>query len=102
MSIRAPRSTSCVSSGAPTVVIPSVVNQTRSDARQLLEAAPYTFDVTLKEEDSDLPKGQVIRTDPDAGRVSRSARRSRSSTPTAPKRSRTWSTCSRPRPSGDP
>jgi len=56
-----------VSSGAPTVIIPSVVNQNRSDARQLLEGSPYNFNVTLKEEESDLDKGTVIRTDPDAG-----------------------------------
>ena len=56
-----------VSSGAPTVVIPSVVNQNRADARQLLEGAAYKFDVTLKEEESDLAKGTVIRTDPAAG-----------------------------------
>jgi len=57
-----------VSSGAPTVQIPFVTGQDKNDVKDMLEAAPYNFEVTLKEDkDSDEEKGTVIRTDPTSG-----------------------------------
>lgn len=54
-----------VSSGKPQVGVPDVVNQLRAQAKSALEAAGLVprFQVT----DSDEPKGQVLRTSPEAG-----------------------------------
>jgi len=56
-----------VSSGAPTVSVPFVANQPKNDVRDLLESSEYGFKVVLKEEESDIEKGLVTRTDPPAG-----------------------------------
>jgi len=56
-----------VSSGAPTVSVPFVANQPKNDVRDLLESSEYGFKVVLEEEESDIEKGLVTRTDPAAG-----------------------------------
>jgi eukaryotic-like serine/threonine-protein kinase len=54
-----------VSTGLSLLTVPSVVGQPRADARALLEG--QDFKVTMEEVESDLPKGQVIETNPAAG-----------------------------------
>ncbi|NYG54189.1 Stk1 family PASTA domain-containing Ser/Thr kinase [Nocardioides perillae] len=54
-----------VSSGRPTLAVPSVTGLQRVDARAQLEAAGLR--VRLREEDSDEDQGRVTRTDPAAG-----------------------------------
>jgi serine/threonine protein kinase/beta-lactam-binding protein with PASTA domain len=56
-----------VSSGKPSVTVPFVANQSKTDAQTTLAGDPYDFQVKLVEEDSDLPKDTVIRTEPAAG-----------------------------------
>ena len=55
-----------VSLGEAQVAMPSVVGLDKDDAQRQLESDPYRFSVTLKEEDSDEPADQVLRTDPGA------------------------------------
>ena len=59
------RVTIVVSEGRPLVTVPSVVNQPRADARQVLES--QQLEVTVTEEDSDEDAGIVLRTEPPAG-----------------------------------
>ena len=55
-----------ISLGQAQVAVPSVVGLDKDDAQRQLESDPYHFEVTLKEEDSDEPADQVLRTDPGA------------------------------------
>jgi serine/threonine-protein kinase len=56
-----------VSKGPPLVTIPNVAGQAEADARQTLES--LGFKVKSKDEFStDVPRGQVIQTDPAAGK----------------------------------
>ena len=54
-----------VSEGRPLVEVPFVLNQPKSQARETLEA--QDFEVDLQQRESDVPKGQVIETDPPPG-----------------------------------
>jgi len=57
-----------VSGGLGQLVVPAVEGQTAGAARQLLEATPYFFSVTVSEEASTaVEAGRVIRTEPAAG-----------------------------------
>jgi serine/threonine-protein kinase len=55
-----------LSLGEAQVSMPSVVAMDKDEARRLLEGDPYRFVVTLEEEDSDAPAGQVTKSDPAA------------------------------------
>ncbi|WP_395690375.1 Stk1 family PASTA domain-containing Ser/Thr kinase [Nocardioides sp.] len=55
-----------MSLGQAQVSVPSVVGLSKADAQRQLESDPYRFQVTLKEEKSDEPADQVLRTDPAA------------------------------------
>jgi eukaryotic-like serine/threonine-protein kinase len=54
-----------VSSGLPMVDVPSLVGSTQDEARNRLRNAKLTPEFTSVE--SDLPQGQVLKTDPEAG-----------------------------------
>ncbi|CAB4715130.1 MAG: Stk1 family PASTA domain-containing Ser/Thr kinase [Actinobacteria bacterium] len=54
-----------ISSGKPEVEVPDVVNQLRQQATAALESRNLKVSVTVQ--DSDEPKGQVLRTEPGAG-----------------------------------
>ena len=95
----APRSTSCSPSGKPEVEVPFVVGSLRKDARAAMLAPGPQGALP----GGGLRRGRATRssapTRPPARR-SRRAPRSRSCSPTAPRRSRTSAGCSRARPSG--
>ncbi len=54
-----------VSSGAPTVEVPNVMEKSEDGAREELEKKGFTVNVTTKE--SDKPEGTVIKQDPKGG-----------------------------------
>lgn len=54
-----------VSTGKPEVAVPSVIGISRREARTVLEEA--NLQVKFEEQESDLPQGIVISTDPSAG-----------------------------------
>ncbi|WP_372734422.1 Stk1 family PASTA domain-containing Ser/Thr kinase [Nocardioides sp.] len=54
-----------VSTGKPEVTVPFVVGQSKTQARNLLRNAK--LQVAFKVEESDEPKGTVVRTDPEGG-----------------------------------
>ena len=54
-----------VSSGKPEVEVPFVIGQTKANAKETLES--LGFKVTLREEESDEDRDQVISTDPSQG-----------------------------------
>ncbi|MCW2795608.1 Stk1 family PASTA domain-containing Ser/Thr kinase [Nocardioides sp.] len=56
-----------VSTGKPIVSVPSVVGQTKGQARDTLRA--LKFQVVLEEMESDAQKGQVVETKPAAGQA---------------------------------
>ncbi|MGW0992290.1 Stk1 family PASTA domain-containing Ser/Thr kinase [Streptomyces sp. NPDC002523] len=57
-----------VSTGAPKVAVPNVLNQTFDSAKTLLESNKYQFDVIRKDEVSAQPAGTVIRQSLDLGK----------------------------------
>lgn len=56
-----------VSTGAPVITVPNMSGQTLDEAKMTLENAGFKGTVLHREDNSDLPKGQVIRSNPFAG-----------------------------------
>ncbi|MFF0595901.1 Stk1 family PASTA domain-containing Ser/Thr kinase [Streptomyces antibioticus] len=56
-----------VSTGAPKVAVPSVLGKTLDEAKRILEADKYGFDVETKEEVSTEEAGTVLDQDPNLG-----------------------------------
>lgn len=56
-----------VSDGPPKFPLPDVKGKTQTEATALLKDAGFTGALSVKQEASDLPKGQVTRTSPAAG-----------------------------------
>jgi serine/threonine-protein kinase len=54
-----------ISRGIEMVIVPDLILQTEEDAISLLEASDLDYARSVRENNKDVPKGQVIRTDPE-------------------------------------
>ena len=56
-----------VSTGAPTIIVPEVTGMTLEEAKLTIEEAGFKGTVLDREDNADLPKGQIVRSNPPAG-----------------------------------